>query len=192
MKILQMLPSLVLGMFFLQVHAQTEMPNGFVKAKLVLPDSTVVTGYVKDHIKKDASLIFLSETGAVKKTYSGDEIISAEIGAAQFICIRGDFFKIVCTGELCFLQKCSDASRKPTYNGTEALFISGTPGKPGDYFIYANRVKALKLVSNKTFASVTASSFAGCTAAIEKAGAVQGDIARLGEAVIIYNNLAGK
>ncbi|MEP7106512.1 MAG: hypothetical protein ABI760_00995 [Ferruginibacter sp.] len=190
MKILSMLPSFVFSFLFLQVNAQNEVPKGFSRGNLVLSDSTVVTGFIKDNISKDASVTFLNTVTEKKIKYNGDQLISAELDANRFICIKGDFFKIVCKGELCFLQKSSDASGRPTYNGTEALFMNGTPGKPGDYFIYDSKFKELKLVSNKTFASVTAATFAGCAAAIEKAKAVQGNIALLSEAVEIYNNNA--
>jgi len=194
MKILQMLQSIVFSILFLQANAQNEIPKGFTKGNLVLSDSTVVTGYIKNRIKNDASLTFLDEPGGKKIKYTGDGLISAEVDGDRFTCIKGDFFKIVCNGELCFLQKASDASRNPTFNGTEAIFINGTPGKPGDYFIYDNRVKELKLVSNKTFTSITAETFfAGCAAAIEKAKKIQGNFGLLSEAVAIYNdNLAVK
>lgn len=191
MKILKKIPAIVFSFLFLQVNAQNEIPAGFGKGRLVLSDSSVLTGYIKDNTKKDASVVFLNEMGK-KKKYTGEELISAEVDSNRFSCFNGDFFKIVCKGEICFLQKSSDASGKPVYNGTEAFFINGTPGKPGDYFIFNNRNKALKLVSKNTFASVTASTFTGCAAAMEKVNEVQGDIARLGEAVEIYNSLAGK
>lgn len=192
MKVLKMLPSLIFSILVLQLPAQNEIPKGFTKGILVLYDSTVVSGYIKDNMKKAAAVILLNETGGKNKSYDGDELIAAETDNNRFTCIKGDFFKIVCTGELCFLQKSSDASGKATYNGTEAIFISGTPGKPGDYFIYDSRVKQLKLVSNKTFATVTAGTFAGCAAAIEKAKSLQDDIARLSEAVEIYNGRGKK
>ena len=86
-----------------------------------------------------------------------------------------------------FLQKASDASNKVSYNGSEAVFSSGTEGKPDDYFIYDNRNKELKKISKKNFDEVTAAAFAGNSAAIDKAKAASGDIAQLKEAVEIYN-----
>jgi hypothetical protein len=90
------------------------------------------------------------------------------------------------------LQKSSDASSKPSYNGTEAIFMHGTEGKPGDYFIYDIMGKQLKLVSKKTFDKVIAVSFADCTAAIDKAKVIGNDIYQLKEAVEIYNNRSKK
>ena len=58
----------------------------------------------------------------------------------------------------------------------------------GDYFIYNNNNKELKKVSKKNVDAVAASLFAGCTAAIEKAKTVNGDIAKVKDAVELYNN----
>jgi hypothetical protein len=190
MKIFKLLPALILSLFVLQATAQTEVPKGFSKGKIVLPDNTIVNGYIKDNIRKDASVIML--TDGKEKKYNGSDIASAEIDATGYICIKGDFFKEVCSGELSFLQKSSDASSKPTNIGNEVLFISGTEGKPGDYFIYENRKRQLKLVSKKNLNAVVANTFGGYAPAIEKAKAAQADIAQLKTAVESYNSRSEK
>lgn len=190
MKIFKLLPAFALSLIFLPAFAQTQAPEGFSKGKLVLPDNTVVTGFIKDNIRKDASVTLLS--GGTEKVYNGADLNSAETDAASFICIKGDFFKVVCTGELSFLQKSSDASSKPTYNGNEVLFISGTAGKAGDYFIYDNRSRELKLVSKKNLNALIAGTFGEYTPAIDKAKAAEGNIAGLKEAVEVYNGRNGK
>ena len=190
MKILKILSFLAFTLIFLQATAQTEAPKGFSRGKIILPDNSVVSGLIKDNIRKDASVVLLS--GGTEKNYSGADLISAEIDAVSFICIRGDFFKVVCSGELSFLQKSSNASSKPSYNGTEVSFISGTEGKPGDYFIYDNRTRQLKLVSKKNLDTLIAGTFSGYTPAVDKAKAAQGNIAQLKEAVEVYNNRNGK
>jgi hypothetical protein len=106
--------------------------------------------------------------------------------------MKGDFFKVVCNGELTFLQKSSDASGKPTQVGNEVFFVSGTEGKPGDYFIYENKNQQLKLVSKKNLNDVVTNSFGGYAPAIEKAKAAQTDIAQLKDAVESYNGRNGK
>ncbi|WP_462219747.1 hypothetical protein, partial [Ferruginibacter sp.] len=67
----------------------------------------------------------------------------------------------------------------------EPIFSSGTEGKIGDYFIYTD--KKLKLLTKKTVASFIDTDLIGCAAAIEKAKAANGDIAKMQEAVEIYN-----
>ena len=156
MKILKLLSAAALSLLFLQTNAQ-EAPKGFTKGKVTLADNTVVTGFIKDNIRKDASVILL--VNGKEKKYNGADISGAEIDATTYSCMKGDFFKVVCNGELTFLQKASDASSKPTTVGNEVFFLSGTEGKPGDYFIYENKTQQLKLVSKKNLNDVVANSF---------------------------------
>jgi hypothetical protein len=187
MNILNTLAATALSLVFLQVNAQSEAPKGFQKGTITLADNSSLSGFVKDNIRKDASVSFVQQANDKKKNYAGSELIGAEIDGTKFICINGDFFKVLCQGELCYLQKSSDASGKPSYNGNEAIFSSGTEGKPNDYFIYNGKDKQLKLVSKKNLDEVVAASFAGNAAAIDKAKTVNGDLAQLKEAVEIYN-----
>lgn len=192
MKSFKMILVAILSLILLQGQAQTDAPKGFKKGTIMLADSTVVTGNIKDNIRGNASVTFIGEAGAKKKNYSGSELMSAEIEGTKFICFNGDFFKVISSGELSFLQKASDASGKPSYNGNEAVFSNGTEGKPDDYFIYDSRSKQLKLVSKKNYNEVTAAIFAGNSAAIDKAKTLGDDIAQLKEVVQIYNNGSNK
>ena len=171
-------------------NAQTNAPEGYTRASITLANGTVQSGYIKDNIKKSAAIIFVDETGGNKKTYEGGDINGLTIDAVNFICINGDFFKTICTGKLCFVQKASNAAGKASYNGNEAVFNNGTEGKIGDYFIYAD--KKLKLLNKKSVETFISTDLTGCAAAIEKAKAINGDIAKLQEAVDIYNNYAAK
>src|SRR5882724_2142443 len=121
------------GIFFLQGKAQTIDPKGYKKGAIVFADSSSMQGFVKDNIRRSASIIFIRADGQKKMNYHGSELISVEIESTKFICIRGDFFRILSEGELLLLQKSSDASGIPTYNGSEAIFTSGTEGKLLDY-----------------------------------------------------------
>jgi hypothetical protein len=188
MTIFKMLPVVALSIFFSQANAQSNAPKGYKQGSVLLADSTAISGYIKDNIRSNAAVTFLTEANGKKQNYNGSDLRSVAIEQTQFLCIKGDFFRIISQGDLYFLQKASDASGKPTYNGAEAVFTSGTEGKPSDYFIYNNNSKELKLVSRKTLDAVVASSFAGYTAAIEKAKNINGDIALLKNAVDTYNN----
>jgi len=187
MKILNTLAVTVLSLVFLETEAQTEVPKGFTRGTIVLTDGSSHSGLIKDNIRKNASVTFI--TGAEEKsTYDGTELLAAGIEGTKYICIKGDFFKVLCEGELSFLQKSSDASGKVTYNGSEAILSSGTNGKPNDYFIYNSIDKQLKLVSKKNVQEIAATSFADCTAAIDKAKTVNGDLSQFRGAVEEYNN----
>lgn len=185
MKLTTIFYSLLLSFSAAAVKAQTEIPAGYTRGSITLANGTVVTGYLKDNIKKMASVIYVDNAGANKKTYEGSEINSVTIDAENFTCIKGDFFKAICTGNICFLQKASNAANKASYNGAEPVFNSGTDGKIGDYFVYSNNT--LKLINKKTVAAFISSDLSTCTAAVEKANAINGNIALLAEAVSIYN-----
>lgn len=83
-----------------------------------------------------------------KKTYNGSQLNAVKVENVAYICIGGDFFKPLSTGKMNFLQKASNASGTVTYNGTEAMVSSGTDGKIGDYFVYADN--KLKLLNKKS------------------------------------------
>jgi hypothetical protein len=187
MKYLNTIAVTVLSLVFIEAQSQSEAPKGFVNGNILLTDGSTLTGFVKDNIRKSASVTFTNGVEK-KKAYEGSALLSAEIEGEKFICIKGDFFKLICEGELSFLQKSSDASAKPTYNGSEAVFVSGTEGKLNDYFIYNNNTKQLHLVSKKNVDQVTATSFADCRDAIEKAKTINGDLSQLKVAVETYNN----
>lgn len=175
---------------FLTAKAQNPIPSGYTKATITLTDGSVVSGYVKDNIKKSASVLFTDEAGGNKKIYEGSDINSLKTDAANFICVNGDFFKTISEGKLCFVQKQSNASGKASYNGNEAVFNNGTEGKIGDYFIYAG--KKLQLLNKKTVESFIATDLIGCAEAIEKAKTINGDMAKMQQAVEIYNAYASK
>lgn len=187
MKIANLLAVVCASIIVFTAGAQ-EIPKGFKQASLILADSSTAAGSIKDNMKASASIIFQPSDGSKKKTYSGSELIAVKTNDAQYACIKGDFFKVLCEGNLCFLQKVSDASGTPSYNGTEAVFNNGTEGKPNDYFIYDRRNKNLQLVSKKNKDEVVSTSFAGVPAALEKATTINGDISKLQEAVQLYNN----
>src|SRR5258706_6637339 len=118
MKIILML---CLGIVFFNVDAQTTIPKGFKNGVIVLADSGAVHGFIKDNIRRNASIVFRKENGQGKMDYHGSDLISVEIEETKFLCIHGDFFRILSEGELFFLQKSSDASGIPSYNGNEAI-----------------------------------------------------------------------
>jgi len=188
MKIVKFFSTIILGLAFIPTLAQPDLPKGFKKGNLILADNSSLSGYVKDNLRSNASVAFLADAGDKKKNYSGTDLMSAEIDGVRYLCISGDFFKIISEGELDFVQKSSDASGKPSFNGNEAVFSNGTEGKPDDYFIYNSKSKELKLVSRKNLDEVINKIFAGNTAAIDKAKAANGDVAQLKDAVEVYNS----
>jgi hypothetical protein len=171
---------------FITFKATAQNPEGFSRGTIMLGDSSTVTGLIKENIRKNASIILQDETGK-KRTYSGNELVSLQQDSVFFICLRGDFFKVISDGEVKLLQKLSDASGKPSYNGTEAIFVNGTEGKPGNYFLY-NSKKQLQLITRKTYNSIIEENLSAYTPALDKAKANPNDMNGLKGAVELYNN----
>jgi len=98
------------GLSILSLVAKAQVaPKGFTKGNIVLTDGSSVSGYIKEKIRSNASLILLDSENK-KKNYDGSALQSASIGENKFLCIKGDFFKVIEDGSIKFLQKSSDAS----------------------------------------------------------------------------------
>jgi hypothetical protein len=190
MKILNALSTFVFCLAVSLAHAQTEIPAGYTKGTVTLANNQILTGYIKDNMKKSSSISFVDETGNNKKAFSSNEINGVKTVAGNYIAVKGDFFKIICEGKINFLQKTSDAFNKPSYNGTEVVFSNGTDGKIGDYFSYEDN--QLKRLNKKTLDAFINTALSGCPQGIERAKTINGDIAQLKEAIDICNNLAVK
>lgn len=177
-----------LGLLATLSSAQPNLPAGFAKGQVVLANGTAINGWVKDEMNGKAAVTILPESGGKKQRYDAYNLTSVTIGGQQFRCISGDFFKVLCTGDIDFLQKASNCSGKMVYNGSEAVYLNGTEGKLGNYFMYAVQTAALQLVTDKNMTTVVEANFANCAAAINKAKETGNDVAKLKEAVELYNN----
>lgn len=190
MKMRLLLSAMALNAFSATMHSQNNIATGYAKAAIVLDNGNSLSGYVKDNIKKASAVVFMDETGNNKKQYEGSDIKSITIDTLHFICIRGDFFKVLCAGKLNYLQKASNSAAKPVYNGAEAIFTNGTEGRIGDYFIYSEQ--QLILLNRKNMEAFISNDLAGCAEAIKQAKAGNGDAAKLGGAVETFNSFALK
>jgi hypothetical protein len=184
MKIKQFLYASLLVLTFSPVLAQDQAPAGFESGSVTLADGSELNGFIKNNIKKSASVVFIDSKGT-KNTWKGSQLNAARINGVSYICINGDFFKALSEGKINFLQKASDASGTISYNGTEAVVNSGTEGKIGDYFAYADN--KLQLLNKTTVNTFINADLAVCAPALEKAKTINGDIAKLQEAVDIFN-----
>jgi len=185
-----------IGLIFVLIakttFSQEILPGGYMKGSLVLSDSTRVQGFIKDLMASRASVIFLQDPGSRKKEYKGQDLESLEIGDTKFICLHGDFFRVILDGELELFQKSSDASQIPSYNGNEAIFLKGTEGRIKDYFVYDTRNKQLNLVTRKNYKEVTGSIFNGYPPSMAITTETEADINQLKKAVELYNTRLNK
>jgi len=185
MKIKAIFSAMLLCFFIASVIAQKPIPAGYTKATINLANGTVVQGYVKENLKKKSVVDYIDNAGNNKKRYDGGDINSLSSADGNFICINGDFFKIICAGKLNFLQKSTNSSNKIFYNGTEPMLNNGTDGRMGDHFIYANN--ELRLLNRKNVETFINTQLNGYANAIQKTSALNGDVAKLESAVVSYN-----
>ncbi len=169
------------------LHAQ-DIPTGFMKGSIVLRDNKTLSGYLKDNMRSAGTLVLIEPGTGNKVDYTAADLLSAVLDSIHYVSLRGDFFRVLSDGELCYLQKASDGSNKPIYNGGEAIFVKGTDGRINDYFFYDRTQQQLTLLTRKNRAAIIAGAFPGCPAAIVKAGEAGNDLTRLGQAVDIYNH----
>jgi hypothetical protein len=179
MKAIKPMLSICLSFLLLTATAQTETPKGYQKGSVTLADGSILSGFIKESMRKNATLIYTNEAGANKKAYKAWDLVAVEINSVKYTSISNDFFKIICEGEICYLQKVSDATGSIIYNGTDPIVVNGTDGKPGDYFVYQPAGKKLKLVTEKNVTEVAASVFGLKDA--------KTDLLQLKDAIIAFN-----
>lgn len=171
--------------FALVQNGLAQIPDGFTSGTVTLNTGVVMNGYIKESFKKNATISFLDSAEKNKKILSGQELSKISIGTVNYICYLGDFFKVIVEGEMSFLEKCTDASGKVSYNGSEPILSAGTEGKVGDHFLFEKN--QLTLVSKKTMASLVNEKFKASPDALTKAKTVTNNIVDLADAVSIYN-----
>lgn len=187
MRLQLILSILFSGFVFSGIVAQADSPKGFSKATITL-NNTSKTGWIKEDFRGKGTIQFI-ESGTKKKiSLSGMDIQGLEIDSIKYVSIKGDIFQVLSGGEVALLQKVTQVAGKAYYNGLETVLLDGTEGKRGNYFLYLDKQKKLKLVTDKNSAQVIAEIFSGNDLAIEKANRANGGWEQLKEAVQIYNS----
>lgn len=172
MKILKTISLSLFTLVLMQAKAQTA-PDGYAKGTIIMADGSSQAGFIKDNMRKSASIAFITAENEKKKNYDGSVLSVVEIGETKYLCISGDFFKVVCNGEPSLLQKASDASGKIIFNGAESVATAGTAGKPGSYFTYHNSDRSLTIIDSKNEDNEIAKNFPGCKAAVATTSAAE-------------------
>jgi hypothetical protein len=129
--------------------AQTEIPKGFEKGIITLANGTTLSGFVKDQIRKSANISFFNPATGKKQLLDGNHLNAVEINDSKYLCLNGDFYKVLNNTDPFLLQKSSDATGKPIYNGSETFFSKGTEGKIDDQFQYSANTNELKALAQK-------------------------------------------
>jgi hypothetical protein len=191
MKALKTMTVLLLTLSSYFVTAQTA-PTGYSAGSITLSDGTVKNGYIKENFRKKAAISFMETPDSKAKAYDGWSLNAIQIGDARYQCLRGDFFTVLCAGELSFLQKTTEAEAKIDYNGSEPILRSTTEGKRNDYYVLNATTKELVLVTEKNYDQTVATLFAAYQPAVAKAKETAPSPAQLKPAVELFNQRSGK
>jgi hypothetical protein len=167
--------------------ANAQTPEGYTPGSVTLSNGNILNGFIKENIGKKATVSFMESASAKKKNYDGWALNAAKINNQDYICVKGDFFTVLSSGELYFLQKNSNAAAKISYNGSDPVLVSPVEGKAGDYFMYNSKTLAISLVDKTSYDNVVNASLGGYEPAVKKAQETKADVAQLKIAVDIYN-----
>lgn len=187
--------SIVLAIFSLigfQSIAQTTAPEGYVSGKITFANGTALEGFVKENFKKKSCVSFINAATSKKKSYEGWDLNAATINGQEYICVKGDFYTVLASGELYFLQKVTNAEGKIAYNGTDPVYQTTTEGKPGDYYLFNSKTLAVNLVNKASYDNIVSTHFSNYQPAVEKAKEGKDNIAQLKGAVEVYNKRPAK
>lgn len=150
------------------VNAQQPMPannKDGLNGKLVLHDNSVITGVVKDNIRKKGEVVLLRD--GKKTKYAASEVASVQIGEAQFITGNGTFYEVIWEGKtLSLVRKASEPSGLQ-YNGTEPMVIS-SEGNIGDFLVKKTGEPTLYLLTKKNQQEVLGKLCGTCAAGIDE------------------------
>ena len=189
MKQLQ-LTAIFLLFGFLASHAQSSngnsIPDGFSTGSIAMADNTILEGYVKNNMKKNGEVIFLSVDG--KKTkYTASQVSTVTLGNDHYVVANNAFYKVVTDGvKIKLLRKASNASGIQ-YNGSEPIIVDAGEGAYDDYFIQTVSTKKLQLVRKKDFQKIFTSVCSDCTTLTDDLKANKIGFAEIEKAVALYN-----
>jgi len=131
----------------LQATVQLQAPpKHFHPGRVLLSDSTLLTGYVRDYIHANATIVFLDARTGAKRSLTGAQLLAVDIDTTRWLCMKGDFFRVIATGDHWVVQKSSNASSRPAFNGAEPILVNGAEGRLNDYFLYDPAAHTLKPV----------------------------------------------
>jgi hypothetical protein len=159
MKPLTIVPVLLFMLVAADSFAQPHLPKGYQKGTIQLLDNSTKEVYVKPALQKDATLPVLQPDNGNKRIYKATELLALTMDSAKYLSINGDFYKVLTAGELYFVQKSSNASAQPVYNGTELVAINTSLGNVNDYFIYDPAKKDLIRVTKNNFKEILQGTF---------------------------------
>jgi hypothetical protein len=182
---------LLFSSFFLnaQSSGSNPIPEGFSLGSLTMPDNTTLEGYLKNNLKKNGEIIFVSSDG--KKTkYDASQLSALTMGNDKYMVENNAFYKLIRDGVKMRLLRKASNSAAIQYNGSEPVAVTAGEGGYDDYFIKLVSTRKLQLVRKKDFAKLFSSICADCPTLTDDIKAGKIGFGEIEQAVNIYNTCA--
>lgn len=179
---------------FLSAHAQTAPlnpgPDGFKPGVIMMPDKTTHNGYVKNNMKKNGAIVFLSSDG--KKTkYTAAQLYRVTVDTKEYISSNNGFYQVIADGaKIKLLRKASNNSSAIQYNGSEPILADAGEGSYDDYFIQTAGTTKLQLVRKKDFSKIFSTVCADCPTLTHELSDNKLGFEEIEQAVALYNACA--
>lgn len=165
----------------------SSIPEGFTKGSLVTPDNVLHEGLIKNNLKRNGEVIFMSVDGK-KSKFDASSVSIVTIDTIQYLAIQNAFYKVVKDGsKLRLLRKASQTSGIQ-YNGSEPIMVNTSEGQYDDYFIQTVSTRKLQLVRKKDFQKIFAASCADCPILTEELKSNKISFTEIEQAVVAYNS----
>ncbi len=191
MKQLQLAAILLFSCFLLQAQnsISNPIPEGFSPGSLTMPVNTRLEGYLKNNLKKNGEVIFVSSDGR-KTKYTASQLSGVTMGNDKYIVENNAFYRLIRDGgKMRLLRKASNSSAIQ-YNGSEPVAVTAGEGGYDDYFIQLVSTRKLQLVRKKDFVKLFSSISSGCTTLSDDLKANKIGFSEIEKAVDIYNTCA--
>lgn len=142
----------------------TTIPEGFTTGEVTLADNTVVTGAIKDNIRKKGEVVLL--TGTKKTKYKAGDINGARIGKSHYIAQNYTFYEVLLQGNsVTLLRKANEPSGVQT-NGPDAVIVN-SEGSIDDLFIKKIGETSLQILTKKNVKDVLGKLCGDCASSVE-------------------------
>ena len=170
----------------LLAQASSSIPEGFSSGSLVTADNLTNSGFVKNNMKKNGEIIFISADG--KKTkYNAAGVSALTIDTTHYLAVENAFYKVVKDGSKLRLLRKASQSSGIHYNGTDPILVNAGEGVYDDYFIQTISTRKLQLVRKKDFQKVFAATCADCATLTEELKSNKISFTDIELAVVTYN-----
>ncbi|HUR64744.1 MAG TPA: hypothetical protein VMZ03_00205 [Chitinophagaceae bacterium] len=164
------LPGLFLFAILLQFTVANAQPipeknNDVTSGQLTLPDNSVITGTLKDNIRKKGEVTVIND--GKKTRYKADQLTSVQIGAVTYITNDNTFYEVIWQGKTISLLRKASTPSAIQYNGTEAIVAAGGEGDVDDYFIKRSGEASFQWLTKKNVKEVLGKFCSSCKTAID-------------------------